>query len=259
MQKPEADNTATPSIPSAYDLMAWLELNKKLLIGIAGVILAVVVVSYVYVWQRDRSETAASAALLALPLEAEAGTGKAAATAADLLRVAEEHSSTVAAGRARLLAATTLYSEGKYADARREFELLLASSPDSPLAAQAQFGVATSLDALDQKDEALAAYLKVANQYPEDMLASRAKLGAAALYEAQSQPEQALRIFEELSRPGADASSSMEAAARKQQFLQRHPELVKTNPAPAVVSPEAVTPPTNGLNLAPPAGAPPAE
>lgn len=257
MQKPEADNTATQSATSVYDLLAWLEVNKKSLLWIAGGLLTVVVACYIYVWQRDRSEAAANAALLALSTEADPNSGKAAAQAADFLRVAQEHSSSLAAGRARVMAAAALYAEGKYAEARQEFGAILASSATSPLAALAQFGVASSLDALDKKDEALAAYQKVVSEHPEDVLAGRAKMSAAALYEAKNQPDQALKLLEELTRPVAAGAGSMEAASRKQQFLQRHPELVKTNPVPVVVNPEVVVPPTNGLNLAPPAGAPP--
>ncbi len=259
MQKPEADNTATQATPSAYDLLAWLELNKKLVLWSAGAVLAVVVGSYIYMWQRDKAEAAASAALLALPTEADPGSGKAAAKAADFLRIADEHSSSLAAGRARIMAAAALFADGKYAEAQQAFDAVLASSADGTFAALAQFGVASSLDALDKKDEALAAYQKVASEHPEDVLAARAKMGAATLYEAKGQPEQALKLLEELTRPGATGGGSMEGAMRKQQFLQRHPALVKTNPAPAVVTPDVGTPPTNGLNLAPPDGAPPSK
>jgi predicted negative regulator of RcsB-dependent stress response len=258
MQKPEAV-TASSTTPSAYDVLAWLEVNKKPLLWAATGILAIVVVAYVYVWQRDRSEARASAALLALPTDAQAGSGQAAARAADFLRVAGEHSGTSAGARARVMGAVAFYADAKYPEARREFEQVLRETADGPLAALAQFGIATSLDAVDQKDEALAAYQQVVSLYPDDALAARAKIGAAALYEAKGQPEQSLRLLEELSRPGVSSAGAMEAALRKQQLLQRHPELVKTNPVPAVVNPAPVAPATTNLDLSPPAGAPPTQ
>ncbi|MBK9138235.1 MAG: tetratricopeptide repeat protein [Verrucomicrobia bacterium] len=258
MQKPDAETTQSPAI-SAYDVLAWFEVNKKPVIWSAVGILAVVVAVYVYTWSRDRAEATASAALLALPTEARPESGQSAASPADLLRVAREHAGTAAGARARVMGAVALYGEGKYAEARREFEEVLRETREGPVAALGQFGLATCLDALDQKEEALAAYQQLVSRFPDDVLVSRAKIAAAALHEAKGQPEQALRLLEELSRPGASSTGAMEAAQRKQQLLQRHPQLVKTNPAPAVVIPTTEGAAPTNLDLSPPAGAPRAQ
>ena len=76
--------------------------------------------------------------------------------------------------RARLLAASAFFGEDRYAEARTEFAKVLSSEVSGPLAAQAAFGVAASLDALDKIDEAAAKYQEVIAQFSDDSVAGEA-------------------------------------------------------------------------------------
>ena len=221
-----------------YEFLAWVELNKKrVLMGAVAVLLlivALIVLNYV----RDRREAAASDSLLALrPLfgAAERGNNP---RPEELLRVTADYPSTSAGERALVLAASALFTEGKYPEAQSQFAKFLTDYGSSPLASIAALGVAASLDAQDKLDAAIAAYQDVAAKYPEDPVAARASLAVAALYEAKQQPEQALKTFEALSKPAIYGNTAMEAMVRKEQLLQRHPNLARTNaavlaPAPA--------------------------
>lgn len=226
-----------------YEFLAWLEFNRKRVIAGAIGVLVLIAVVQVYVWYRAQAELQANDALISLksPRGEAADTGP---TASELLRVVQEHGSTRAAERALLMAASALYTEGKHADAQKQFELFLSRYGGSPLAGIASLGVATCLDAQDKMDEALAAYQGLLNQYPNDSVVFRARLAMAALYEAKKQPEQAFRIYEEIGRQTGAGMNAMEANRRKEALLQKHPSLGMTN-APARV---AATPAPAAMN-----------
>ena len=221
-----------------YEFLAWVEMNKKRLLFGAAAVLLLIVVLIVLNYLRDSREAVASDSLLALrPLYGAAERGNN-ARPEELLRVTANYPSTSAGERALVLAASTLFTDGKYAEAQNQFAKFLADYRSSPLAGIAALGVAASLDAQDKLDAALAAYQDVAAKYPEDPVAARASLAVAALYEAKQQPEQALKTLEALSKPAIYGNTAMEAMMRKEQLLQRHPSLVRTNaavlaPAPA--------------------------
>lgn len=244
-----------------YELLAWIEFNRSRVIAGAIAVLAVIVAIYVYAWHREQTELAASRALLALRLSPQNAQNQPAASPADLLKVATEYGSTSAGERALLLAAGSLFADGKYAEAQTEFDRFSREHGGSPLAPIAALGNAASLDALDKVDAALAAYQAVANQYPNDPAAVRARLAMASLHEARSQPDQAYRIYDEISKQPGVGGAVMEAAMRKERLLQKHPGLASTNlppTAPATTvkaAPGASTPAPTGTKPTP--GEPP--
>jgi predicted negative regulator of RcsB-dependent stress response len=229
-----------------FDLLAWLELNKKLLLYCALGAVAIGFVAFAYNLSREQAELKASSALLELrtPLGGEE-TAKPPA-AADFLRLAKEFSGTDSGARAALLAAGALFEEGKYAEARNQFEKFLSQTGEGPFAPTAAYGVAVCLDALDKTNEALAAYQGVLNRYPKAPVAAQANLALARLYEASNQPEQALKIYEYLSRSDNVSPWSSDAAERREYLLLKHPHLAEakaTNaPGAAINAPSASLP-----------------
>jgi TolA-binding protein len=234
-----------PTLPAGtsepdFDLITWLEVNKKTLLAVlAALVLATVVTMFVR-WQHTNAEAEANRALLAATIKETPG---AAADSATLLKIADEHAGTRAAERARLLAATQLFAEGKPAEARAQFEKFNADYPDSSLAGTAALGIASSFDAENKSAEAVAAYQRVIGSFGTEPVAAQARLAKALLHEAANQPEQALALYDELAKSptaGAEAQAAMVARAR---LLQKHPELDK----PAVM--------TNNVKVAAPAAA----
>jgi predicted negative regulator of RcsB-dependent stress response len=216
-----------------YELLAWLEMNRKRVISIACLVLSVIVLFYIFSWYREQHELKASHALLSLHSSRRASTDATATSPADFLKVASGFSSTAAAKHALLLAAGAFYTDAKYSDAQTQFQRFLDQQPRSPLASVAALGIAACLDALDHPNEATAAYQNVIDRYPEDAAAIQARLALAALHETQNRPEKALQIYDELGRQTGTSSGASDAAARRERLLQQHPNLAATNPVPA--------------------------
>lgn len=243
---------------SFYEFLAWLEVNKKRVITGITIVLALIVVVYVYLYFREQTELSASRALMALRPAAGASEAATSPAPTDLLKVTESYPSTSAGERALLLAAGSLFSEGKYAEAQTQFERFQRDHAGSLLTPIAALGIAASLDALDKVDAAMGAYQAVANQYPDDPAAVRARLGMATLHEVKKQPEQALKIYEDLSKQPGAGTAVMEAMHQKERLLRQFPQLAPTN-VPAA-SPTTViksaTPAATGNNAATPPAAP---
>lgn len=258
MQQPE-----TTGSTRLYEILAWLEFNRKRVIAGFVALVLILVVGYIYSWNRDRVELAASDELIVLDFAALPQTEDAppAANIAGLLKVAGDYAGTDAAGRAILMAGSGLYGEGKYPEAQAQFERFGSQYGSDPMAEVAALGVAACLDAQSNYEAALAAYQAVSEKYPDSASANRARLATAGIHEARNQPEAALKILDDLGKPTAFGGVAMEAMMRKQKLLQKHPALVKTNaPAPAAARIITITNRVaTNLDLSPPAGAPVAQ
>ncbi|MBI4661644.1 MAG: tetratricopeptide repeat protein [Verrucomicrobia bacterium] len=214
---------------SFYEFWAWLEQNKKRLIYVAVALVVVGSIIAVYRWNKAQTELAASDALLQLrpPLGSQDKTSV--PEAASYLKVANSFPSTTAAQRALLLAAGALFNEGKYQEARGQFESFLQRYEAHPLAVTAAYGKAASLEAEGRQEEALRAYQDVVTRHSRAALLDDAKLALARLYEAAKQPQLALQMYEEITRTNLMSARSTEAMRRKDNLIARHPELAKTN------------------------------
>jgi predicted negative regulator of RcsB-dependent stress response len=241
-----------------YDLLVWLEVNKKKVLYGSCAALVVFAGVYLYMWHSERTEVAASTHLLALRVLPSEKDDQPAASAEDFRKVALQYPSTRAAERAQLLSAGTLYAEGKYKEAEEQFQKFMSDNGDSPLAAVALLGVAASQDAQDKIDAAMSSYQSVTTRYPNDPAARRAKLGMATLYEAKNQPTNAMRIYQELNNPALFGESAMEASRRMESLVQKHPELAPTNVTAALTTPPTISPTIRSkAPVPPPPKAPP--
>lgn len=212
------------------NILAWLELNRgRLLAGFAVLIL---LFGVVYLWRHFRSEREASANAALLALRARPNDPDSAPKASDYLKVAEQHASTLAAVRARLLAAGAFFAEGRYSEAEAEFNRVLERERSGPLAAQAAFGIAASLEAQAKTDAALGKYQEVIAQFPEDSVAVQSRLALARLQEGRKQPEAALRLLDEILRDRDAGPLGQQATEMRESLVRRHPQLAGTN-APA--------------------------
>lgn len=246
-------NPAQSESSRGIEILTWLEVNKWRLIYTAAALVVAGFVGFVYRLNSEHKELAANLALFETRRSALANEDNLAVPASALQKIAEDYRGTGAGRHAELLAAAALFQEGKYAEARQQFDQFLQRHPGSPLAAAAAFGSAACLDALNKTNEAIAAYQRVLSQFPNDPVAAQAKLALADLHLAGGQPEAALALFDELAQPTASTVWRSEAAARREYLLLKHPELARTNAAP--VSP-AVSSPASGEPTAPAEAAP---
>jgi tetratricopeptide (TPR) repeat protein len=197
------------------------------LVGLAVLVLAV---GGIYFWRHTQAQREARGNAALLELHARRIGSDEAARASDFLKVAEEHDSTSAAARARLLAAGAFFAEGKYSESLAEFEKVLKAEDSGTLAAQAAYGVAASLDAMNRLDEAIAKYQQVITGFPEASVAGQARLALAQIHESRGQPENALRFYDELIGVREEGSPfSQMARQRRAALLEKHPELGGTN------------------------------
>jgi tetratricopeptide (TPR) repeat protein len=254
-----------------YDLLAWLEENKKrLILAAAGLVVVGSGIS-IYRYNKAQTELAASQALLALRLPLNASENAPPPEASSFLKIAQAHPSTTAAQRALLLAAGTLFAEGKYAEARTQFEDFLQRYGNHPLAPSALYGKAAALESEWKADEALRTYQDVLSRYPQAWLLAETRLAVARIHEARKQPQLAIQMYEEITRTNLMSSVSGEAMTRKERLLEKHPELAKTIAPPTnqvstplpMPTPQGTNPATNAssvsaTNTAPAANAEPA-
>jgi tetratricopeptide (TPR) repeat protein len=232
------------------EALTWLEVNKKRLAIGAVVLLAVGFGIYVFNYLSEQKEVNASAALLELRPTGPS-TNQTPVPSSDYLKVAKEHQGTAAAERAQLLAAGALFTEGKYADARAQFDNVIRSYPSSAWAGEAAFGIAASLEAEGKRDEALTAYQRVTTTYGSEPVATPSRMAIARIYEAKGQFDQALKQYEDITRAASASAMGMgmsktaqEAFMAREELLKKHPELApKPTNAPPVMMPASM--PTN--------------
>lgn len=236
-----------------YDLLAWLEVNKKRLAIGLGVAAAAGFVVWIYGWARDQKETKASAELLNLRTPITS-TNAPPIPGSAFLKVANEFPSTDAGTRALLIAAGAFYSENNYTEAQKQFQEFLSRYSESPWAGSAAYGVAACLESQDKREEALAAYQGILSRHPNDAVVPDVKMALARIYEAKNQPELALKMYEELAKGTTQTPRGNEAMIHKEQLLKKHPELVNTTNttstatvtgSPTTISAPAKTPASN--------------
>jgi tetratricopeptide (TPR) repeat protein len=208
-------------------LLAWFELHKKEVLWGAIVIVLVGMGIGFYFWQQNERQAQANQALSSVT---STGFNPEAASSAEpgaLLKVTADYPNTDAAARALLLAGAELYRQGKYSEARTQFEKFLREDRNSPFAPQAFFGVAACLDALGKTTEAITAYNDIIQHYSTDNVAPQAKLSLGRLYEQEGKWTQARDLFLELARASRGSISS-EAIIHLEALFAKHPELVPT-------------------------------
>lgn len=216
-----------------YSFLAWLEVNKKrLIIALSIAAFLALVGSFVF-WRGHQKEIEANGALLRLGLPFSMAENQAPPTAQAYLEIAKKYPNTSAGKRAWLLAAGALYTDGKYAEARQQFEQFRSTYKDSDYDAIIRLGVATCLDAENQIEAAAQAYQEVITQYAEDPIAAQAKLALARIHQTKNQPELAYKLLEEVARQTQRNAWQADATAARDALLLKYPHLAPTNPPPS--------------------------
>lgn len=244
--QPEATPPTTTEAQSSWQIeaLAWFETHKHQLVYVGAAALAVWLASYTYRHVRQGKETEANAALAALSKPADKSGKAPPVTAADYLKVAEQHAGTSAGARAILFAADRLFTEGKHAEAKTRFEKFLADHAGSPVAPVAWMGVAACQEAAGELDKAIASYEQITNQHSGSPEAPQAKLALGLLHEQKNQGDRALRLYDEVLRAKPVTVWRMEAEMRRDQLLRRDPKLALGTTA-AVPATTLVAPATN--------------
>lgn len=227
------------------EALAWFETHKAHIAYAGAAALAVWLAAFTYQHVRAGKEAEANAALAGLSKPADKSGKPTPTTAAEYIRVAEQHAGTRAGARAELFAADRLFTEGKFADAKARFEKILAGQPNGLVAPIALIGVAACQEAAGEADRAFATYQQVLTQHSGAPEAHQAKLALGLLHEAKNQGDQALRLYDEVLRAKPATVWRAEADMRREQLLRKDPKLAlgtATSAASTLVAPATNAP-----------------
>jgi tetratricopeptide (TPR) repeat protein len=238
---------------SLLKLWAWVETNKKQAAWGAGGAIVLALAIWFLLWRHGEQQVKAGEALsqVFVPQLMTGGPARP-ETVRELLKVAAQYPGSEAGAEATLMAAGDLFTEGKYDQARVEFEKFARLHRASALEASALLGIAACLDAQHKTEQAKTAYKSLIDQHPNDPVTLQAKFSLACIYGAQNMPELERNYLEEVARARSSILSS-EAALRLQALFDQHPELAPTAPPPVTLTPTLTAATASN---APPAKAP---
>jgi TolA-binding protein len=238
----ESDIAQTVSL---YKLWGWFDRNKKQVTWGAGIVVIVGLITWFVVIHQAEKEVSAGEAVSGVALAqaqalAQAGTATRPEMAAAYLKVADLYPSSVAGARALLLAAGSQFAEGKYDEAKAQFQKLTREHRDSPFMGEALLGIAACLDAQGKTADAIAAYKELIDHHPAEALIPQAKFSLASLYERQNNEAaatQARTLYIDVERSDPYGSLGPEAGMRVEELQLKYPSLApKPQPAPNVPS-----------------------
>jgi tetratricopeptide (TPR) repeat protein len=217
----ESEATQLPLWQQAW---AWFEAHKKQTLWGAGGLVVVGLIVALVLYFRNQADITAGEALsdVALPQMPGASRGN---TADAYLKVAATYPNSRAGARALLLAAGGLFVEGKYDEAKAQFERFNREYGDSPFRGEALLGIASCLDAQGKTNEAVTAYKELIDRRPTDYVLPQARFALARLYEAQNKPELARNLFEDVERNNPYGSLGSEAGMRLEELKIKYPAL----------------------------------
>lgn len=218
-----------------YQVIAWLDANRKQVITITLGVLVVAAIAGGVVWKKSYNESQANNALGILKLPNASQT--AGSTAADFVKIADDYPGTKSAARALLIGGGMYFDVGKLDDARAAFDRFMGQYASSPLANQALLGIAACLEAQGKTQEAASHYEDLKNHYAMDSTTPQVKSALARCYVALNKPELAKAIYEDLIRANSNDTWSAEARSQLQELLSKYPNLVKpASPTPVLGS-----------------------
>jgi TolA-binding protein len=217
--------SAAGQIPISHKALAWFEANMKQTLWGAGIVAVVGVIIALFLYRQNEADIAASEALSNVAMPQAAVGGSRTDTAEAYLKVAATYPKSRAGSRALLLAAGSLFVDGKYPEAKAQFERFKRDYSDSPFIAEALLGIAACLEAQNQPREAMAAYKEVIDRHPSDSNVPHAKFALGRLNEAQNEPEKARILFEDVERTEPYGSLGDEARMRLEDLKTKYPKL----------------------------------
>ncbi|HSP45724.1 MAG TPA: tetratricopeptide repeat protein [Chthoniobacterales bacterium] len=178
-------------------------------------------------------------------------------TATDFQKVISEYPGTSAGGSAYLLLADSQKNEKKFTEANTTLQAFLDKFPKHELAGTARLAIAGNLEALGNKDEALAAYQRLVAIDPQGFTAPVALYSQIHLFKDKKQIEEARRVCETImtqyreSRLAADAAYQLRLLKVDSAPASSAPPTVA--PAPVAAAPSAPPPaPSTAPSAAPP-------
>jgi predicted negative regulator of RcsB-dependent stress response len=237
-------------LPASDRFQIWFGQNQRQVLTGATIVVAVGLIAGFYLWYKGEKEAKASEALTSVSLPV--GQGGRGDTADAYLKVAANYPNSSAGARAVLLAGGTLFVDGKYDQAKAQFEKFVREYHNTTFMGEALLGIAACLDAQNKTDDAIRAYKDLADHHSGDPAVPQAKFALGRLYEAQGKPELARTYFEDVARAEMSTSLGSEAGMRLEELKMKHPELfaaAATTPEMPQTLPQIMLPPSTNASV----------
>ena len=212
----------------------WDRHKKEILSALIVALLAVAAFGG-YRLYSDRREKVAANALAA------------AKAPADFQKVISQYADTPASASAYLFLADRQRQEKKFSEANTTLQSFLDKNPKHELAGTARLAMAANLESLGKRDEALAAYQRLAANEPKAFTAPMALLSTVHILKEKNQIEEARRVCETILTQYRESVVTMEATRELRSL--KVPDSAKPAPPPAATT---ITPPP-AVNVLPPA------
>jgi predicted negative regulator of RcsB-dependent stress response len=240
--------TLSSTDPVLETQVFWDRHSKKVFAALFLAILAVAAWGAYRIYS-DRRE-AASANMLT-----------SAKNAADFQKVITQFSSTPAGASAYLFLAEEQRKETKFTEANTTLQTFLDKYPQHELKGTARLAMAANLEALGKRDDALAAYQRLAADDPQGFIAPLAMMSQVHLLKEKNQVDEARRVCETILTKYRESMVANEAT-RQLRFLKgsepaKPPQPVADRIPTAPAAPATAAPPA-AVPAAPPAAVPPA-
>ena len=163
----------------------WQQHGKKILTGVAVVVLIGLAAYY---WQKQAADQEeAAAAQLAIATDPAA-----------LQRLAQDYRGKAIGAQAQLRLAELYSQTGLYKESGDAFQAFLSQYPNHALTESAQLGLAAAQEAQGNFQEAKSQYQQILLGHPSGYTAAGAKLGMARCDEGLGLTKEALQAYEEL-------------------------------------------------------------
>ena len=170
----------------------WEQHGKKIIIGVAAVVLIGLAAVYRQKVAAEQEEAAASELALAQDPAA-------------LQRIAQQYRGKPLSAQALLRLADEHVGAGHYKEAEAAFQQFLSEFPQHPVAESAQLGLAAAQEAQGNYEAARSQYQQVLSRFPNGYTLVPARLGVARCSEGLGLIKEALQGYEEL-RPVVQGS-----------------------------------------------------
>ena len=177
-------------------LATWVRLNQKAVTIAAGALVAAA--AGIVIWQKSAETKIQNAERAFFQAQTAASTNPSTALA-ELEKVATRYSGTSAGDRAALLAAQSLLTQGKTAEALKKLEALSSGGGASRLGSTLQTLMAAAYENLNKPSDAAKAYLAAAAVSSGDAKVQR-QADAARAFMAAGNGTEALRLWTELAK-----------------------------------------------------------
>jgi predicted negative regulator of RcsB-dependent stress response len=237
--------TLSTADPVLETQVFWDRHRKKVFAVLVLALLAVAAWG-AYRFYTDRRDTTAANQL------------SAAKTAAEYQKVIAEYPRTPAAGSAYILLAEEQRKEKKFDGANVTLQSFIEKYPTHELKGTARLAMAANLESLGKRDEALAAYQRLATDDPQGFSAPFAMISQLHILKEKNQLEEARRLCETILTKYRDSLVASEAT-RQLRLLKPPPSAdtatAAVTPAPNI--PSLLARPPELPTAAPPAAVPP--